>query len=75
MKLSFARIATRDVARLAAFYRDVTGIPPAGSDEYLEFATPTGGLAIVSQARPRAPRDECHRAGRQSLGDPRFRGR
>jgi hypothetical protein len=35
MKLSFARIATRDVARLAAFYRDVTGISPAGSDEYV----------------------------------------
>jgi catechol 2,3-dioxygenase-like lactoylglutathione lyase family enzyme len=49
MKLSFARIATRDVAKLAAFYRDVTGISPAGSDEYLEFATPTSGLAIVSQ--------------------------
>ena len=49
MKLSFTRIATRDVARLAAFYRDVTGISPAGSDEYLEFATPTSGLAIVSQ--------------------------
>jgi len=49
MKLSFARIATRDVAKLAAFYRDVIGIAPAGSGEYVEFATPTSGLAIVSQ--------------------------
>ena len=49
MKLSFARIATRDVAKLVAFYRDVTGISPEGTDEYVEFATPTSGLAIVSQ--------------------------
>jgi pimeloyl-ACP methyl ester carboxylesterase len=49
MKLSFTRIATRDVARLAAFYRDITGISPAGRDDYVELATPTSGLAIVSQ--------------------------
>jgi catechol 2,3-dioxygenase-like lactoylglutathione lyase family enzyme len=49
MKLSFTRIATRDVAKLAAFYRDIIGISPAGRDDYVEFATPTSGLAIVSQ--------------------------
>ena len=49
MKLSFARIATRDVPRLVAFYRDITGIAPSGTDDYAELTAGSSGLAIVSQ--------------------------
>jgi catechol 2,3-dioxygenase-like lactoylglutathione lyase family enzyme len=50
MKLSYARIVTADVAALARFYREVTAIAPdIKSDDYVEFRTQGGALAISSQ--------------------------
>ena len=50
MKLSFARIVTRDVRSLADFYRSVTGITPNFlSDAYVEFVADGATLAISSQ--------------------------
>ena len=50
MKLSFARIVTRDVRALADFYRSVTGITPNFlSEAYVEFVANGATLAISSQ--------------------------
>ena len=50
MKLSFARIVTRDVRALADFYRSATGITPNFlSDAYVEFVAEGATLAISSQ--------------------------
>jgi catechol 2,3-dioxygenase-like lactoylglutathione lyase family enzyme len=49
MKLSHARIITKDVPALARFYQHVTGIAPVGNDDYQEIRTPAGILAIGSQ--------------------------
>ena len=48
MTLVQSRIVTHDVARLARFYEELTGVTPHGSDEYVEFRI-TGGLAICSK--------------------------
>jgi catechol 2,3-dioxygenase-like lactoylglutathione lyase family enzyme len=49
MKLTHTRLVTNDVAALARFYRQITGIEATGYDDYVEFATPISTLAIVSQ--------------------------
>jgi uncharacterized glyoxalase superfamily protein PhnB len=49
MKLAAARIVTRDVAALARFYQRVTGVPPVGSDEYVELRMAGARLAISSE--------------------------
>jgi len=49
MKLSHARIITRNVPDLARFYQQITGIAPVGNDDYQEIRTPAGTLAIGSQ--------------------------
>ena len=49
MKLTHARIATNDVPSLTQFYRAITGITPVGSDDYVEFRSSVGTLAICSQ--------------------------
>jgi catechol 2,3-dioxygenase-like lactoylglutathione lyase family enzyme len=51
MKLASARIVTRDVAALTRFYREVTGVAPVESKDYVEFRTACGTLAIC-----------CHRS-------------
>jgi catechol 2,3-dioxygenase-like lactoylglutathione lyase family enzyme len=43
------RIITDDVRGLAAFYAEITGLPPRwGNDEFAELVTPAGTLAIAS---------------------------
>jgi catechol 2,3-dioxygenase-like lactoylglutathione lyase family enzyme len=49
MRLAAARIVTRDVAALARFYQRVTGVTPAGSDEYVELRLAGARLAITSE--------------------------
>ena len=49
MKLSSIRIVTADVHALAMFYEIVTGIPPVGNADYVEFETPGASLALCSQ--------------------------
>jgi catechol 2,3-dioxygenase-like lactoylglutathione lyase family enzyme len=49
MKLTHTRIATDDVPRLVQFYRKITEISPVGNDDYVEFRSPVGTLAISSQ--------------------------
>lgn len=49
MKLSHARIITKDVPALARFYEHITGIAPVGNEDYQEIRTPAGILAIGSQ--------------------------
>jgi len=49
IKLTQTRIVTQDVAALAKFYEQLTGVSPEGSDEYVEFAFAEGGLAICSK--------------------------
>jgi catechol 2,3-dioxygenase-like lactoylglutathione lyase family enzyme len=49
MKLSHARIITKDVPALARFYQQITGIAPVGNDDYREIRTSGGTLAIGSQ--------------------------
>lgn len=49
MRLSHARIVTDDVLGLARFYRELTGISPVGSEEYVEFRGDGLTLAIGSQ--------------------------
>ena len=49
MKLSSIRIVTADVPSLAQFYEFVTGIPPVGNADYVEFAIPGATLALCSQ--------------------------
>ena len=61
MKLSSIRIATEDVPALALFYEIVTGIPPVGNADYVEFETPGATLVLCNQ-RP----VEMHNAGATS---------
>jgi len=49
MKLSQARIVTRDVPALVRFYRQLTGMTPIGDDVYAEFHGPRLALAISSE--------------------------
>ena len=49
MKLTHARIATHDVPALVRFYEKITRISPIGGDDYVEFRSPVGILAICSQ--------------------------
>ena len=49
MKLASTRLVTKDVARLAQFYRTLLGIDPAGTGDYVEFRTPGSILALCSQ--------------------------
>lgn len=49
MKLSSIRITTADVPTLALFYEIVTGIPPVGNADYVEFETPGATLVLCSQ--------------------------
>lgn len=50
MKFTQLRLVTRDVPRLVSFYQDITGVGPVfGSDDYVEFRTTVGTLAICSQ--------------------------
>ena len=49
MKLASTRLVTRDVSALAQFYSAITGIIPVGIEDYVEFETATGILAISSQ--------------------------
>ena len=42
-------LVTYDVCALAQFYSDVTGIVPVGIEDYVEFDTATGVLAISSK--------------------------
>lgn len=49
MKLGSVRVVTGDVAVLAAFYEQVTGISPVGFADYMELQTPAATLAICSQ--------------------------
>ena len=50
MKLKYARIITRNVAGMVAFYQQITGITPdVKSDDYVELPTSAGTLAIGSQ--------------------------
>ena len=49
MRLASIRVVTEDVAALAAFYEQVTGISPVGFADYMELATPAATLAICSQ--------------------------
>ncbi|MBV9112180.1 MAG: VOC family protein [Hyphomicrobiales bacterium] len=49
MKLSSTRIVTKDVTGLAQFYEKVTGIPPAGNADFVEFRTSGSILALCSQ--------------------------
>jgi catechol 2,3-dioxygenase-like lactoylglutathione lyase family enzyme len=50
MKLSYTRIAAKDVPALVRFYQAVTEIAPdVKSEDYVEFRTAGGTLAITSQ--------------------------
>jgi catechol 2,3-dioxygenase-like lactoylglutathione lyase family enzyme len=49
MKLTAARIVTRDVPALARFYQRMTGVAPIGSDEYVEIRVTGARLAICSE--------------------------
>ena len=49
MNLTHTRIATYDLPRLVEFYSAVTQIKPIGSDDYVEFRSQAGTLAICSQ--------------------------
>lgn len=49
MKLIQTRIVTEDVPILIRFYEELTGVAPEGSEEYVEFQTAIGGLAICSK--------------------------
>jgi predicted enzyme related to lactoylglutathione lyase len=54
VKLALARIVTRDVARLSAFYERLTGTRPSGHDKYLEFEGPGIALAISDEQAVRS---------------------
>jgi catechol 2,3-dioxygenase-like lactoylglutathione lyase family enzyme len=50
MKLASARLVTSNVPALGQFYREITGITPVGSEEYLEIRSASGiTLALCSQ--------------------------
>lgn len=63
MKLAHTRIVTKDVPALARFYEEITGIVPAGVEEYKEFQTPGGAFAISSQSKM-----DLHGAGAATAG-------
>ena len=66
MKLAHARIVTKNVPALARFYEEITGIVPAGVEEYKEFQTPGGAFAISSQSKM-----DLHGAGAATAGTNR----
>lgn len=49
MKLAYARLVTKDVPALAAFYNKITEISPVGNEDYIEFRTSAGTLALSSE--------------------------
>lgn len=49
MKMTHARIVARDLPKLAGFYKEITGIAPVGTEDYVEFRTSSGTLALTSQ--------------------------
>ena len=49
MRLAYARIVTQNVESLARFYQEITGIPPIGSEDYVELKTVGATLAISSK--------------------------
>jgi uncharacterized glyoxalase superfamily protein PhnB len=49
MKLASTRIVTSNVSELAVFYEQITGIPPQGGADYVEFRTSGSILALCSQ--------------------------
>lgn len=49
MKLSYARIVSRNVPGLTEFYRQLTGIAPVGNENYVAFETAGGTLALSSE--------------------------
>ena len=49
MRLAYARIVTKHVPSLARFYQEITGIPPVGSEDYVELKTGGVTLAISSK--------------------------
>jgi catechol 2,3-dioxygenase-like lactoylglutathione lyase family enzyme len=63
MKLAHARIVTKDVPALARFYEEITGITPAGVEDYKEFQTPAGAFAISSENKM-----DLHGAGAATSG-------
>jgi catechol 2,3-dioxygenase-like lactoylglutathione lyase family enzyme len=49
MDFASIRVITDDVARLVAFYEQVTGTPAQwGSDQFAQLVTPVGTVAIAS---------------------------
>ena len=49
MKLAQTRLVTRDVLALARFYEEIMGLAPIGSEDYVEFRTLGGRLAMSSK--------------------------
>ena len=49
MRLASIRIATHDVANLAAFYSAITGISPDGDPSYSEVRAPGCTIAIADE--------------------------
>ena len=49
MKFASTRIVTQDVHALARFYEGVTGVAPAGNEDFVEIRTPGSVLAICSE--------------------------
>jgi catechol 2,3-dioxygenase-like lactoylglutathione lyase family enzyme len=49
MDFASIRVITADVARLVAFYEQITGLTAQwGSEQFAQFVTPVGTLAIAS---------------------------
>jgi hypothetical protein len=70
------RIITGDVARLAAFYEQVTGATATwGNDDFAELPTASGTLALASSREPRQPVHAGHRAGAAEVRPLRAIGR
>ncbi len=49
MKLAYTRLVTDTLPSLSAFYEKLTGMPPVGSEDYVEFRLPGAYLAICSR--------------------------
>jgi catechol 2,3-dioxygenase-like lactoylglutathione lyase family enzyme len=47
-KLAYVCLLTRDINRLAAFYREVLQLEPTGRPEYLEFQTQSAVFSVWS---------------------------
>ena len=47
--LSYACVLTRDIERLAAFYREVLGVDAIGSEDYVQLHSDGTGLALSSK--------------------------